>query len=249
MDLDHEKSIIDKIRRVQRNWDTTQRIPEEHLEHWIYIAQNSPSKQDEAYYNLYVITDRQALDTLVEHTYGFHIPVIPELDIQGIMRNPQMCASAYFLFTYKQPSTMRNRGADGRKRNQDWPGRRDNGFAAIGIALGLVAQSAASMGYSTGFNKNHGQQNSPSKQIWRDLCGISAEEEVAFGVGIGYPLPNVPRNYSQETKILIGPYPSREFNTAKDQVITQDGKDYPLPPLEFPTFSDLGPKDIKVVRI
>ena len=51
MSLENEKQIIDTIRRCQRNWDHSRSIPDEHLEHWIYIAQNSPSKQDESYYN------------------------------------------------------------------------------------------------------------------------------------------------------------------------------------------------------
>jgi nitroreductase len=249
MDLDHEKSIIDKIRGVQRNWDTSKTIPEEHIQHWIYIAQNSPSKQDEAYYNLRVITDRTVLDTLVEHTYGFTIPVIPEKGVWGIIRNPQMCASAYFLFTAKTPSTIRTRYVDGRPRDPSFLGRRDNGLVSIGLALGLIAQSAASMGYATGFCKNHGQEGSPSHSIWRATLGIPEGEEITYGIGIGYPLPDKPRNYSPETKILVGEHPSTVYDITKDTHIEHEGVLYPLPELAFNTYSNLGPKDITVYRI
>jgi hypothetical protein len=68
MDLDKEKQIIDTIRRCQRNWDHSKCIPEEHINHWIYIATNAPSKQDVSYYNLYCITDKEKIQLLLDHT-------------------------------------------------------------------------------------------------------------------------------------------------------------------------------------
>ena len=70
MSLQNEKQIIDTIRRCQRNWDHSKSIPDEHIDHWVYIAQNSPSKQDESYFNLYVITNKEKIDYIVMGTKG-----------------------------------------------------------------------------------------------------------------------------------------------------------------------------------
>ena len=49
MDIDKEKDYIKTIQRCQRNWDLSKEIPQEHINHWLWIAQNAPSKRTEAY--------------------------------------------------------------------------------------------------------------------------------------------------------------------------------------------------------
>ena len=151
MDLDKEKQIIDTIRRCQRNWDHSKVIPEEHIDHWIYIATHAPSKQDQSYFNLYVIKDKQKIDYLLNYTCGHTLQIVPGL-LKGIARNPQMGANVYFLVTLKTPPVNRQIHHTGLAYDQtgkDLPEVTMNGHVAIGIALGLVAQSAASLGYKT----------------------------------------------------------------------------------------------------
>ena len=52
-DSDNERSIIRNMQKCQRNWDYTKGIPPEKLDHLLWIAENSPSKQHEAYYDVY----------------------------------------------------------------------------------------------------------------------------------------------------------------------------------------------------
>ena len=67
-----EKQAVDNARRCQRNWDHSKSIPEEHIDHWIYLATHAPSKQDESFFDLYVLTDREKIDYLYkDHTWGF----------------------------------------------------------------------------------------------------------------------------------------------------------------------------------
>jgi nitroreductase len=68
MDLSTEKAAVMVSRRCQRNWDLQQHIPEAHIDHWIYVAQNAPSKQDLAHFNITAVTDRTLIDQLLEHT-------------------------------------------------------------------------------------------------------------------------------------------------------------------------------------
>ena len=47
MDFDKEKNYILKSQKCQRNWDLSKKIPEEHINYFLCLAQNAPSKQHE----------------------------------------------------------------------------------------------------------------------------------------------------------------------------------------------------------
>ena len=53
MDLKKEKDIIKELQKCQRNWDYSKTIPEEHIEHFLWIAKNAPSKQWQGFYDVY----------------------------------------------------------------------------------------------------------------------------------------------------------------------------------------------------
>jgi hypothetical protein len=248
MNLDDEKKIIDTIRRCQRNWDLEKSIPKEHIDHWIYIAQNSPSKQDESYYNLYVITNKEKIQFLLDHTWG-HTMMIAPGNYTGVTRNTQMGANAYFLYTFKFPPTIREVYENGKpydQKGKDFNERMRNGYAAIGISMGLIAQSAARLGYKTGFNTNHGMRGSPGGKIWRETLGIGDNEIISFGVGIGYSQEGRKRNEHNETEFLIGEYPGTKHHI-DDEYILIDGNKHPTPKIYYRTYSMI-PKSIKVFR-
>ena len=70
--LEAEKKAVDIARRCQRNWDLSKTVPQEHIDHLIYLATHAPSKQDESFFDLYVVTDRDKIDYLCkEHSWGF----------------------------------------------------------------------------------------------------------------------------------------------------------------------------------
>jgi nitroreductase len=248
MNLEEEKKVIDTIRRCQRNWDLEKKIPEEHIEHWIYIAQNSPSKQDEAYYNLYVITSKEKIKFLLDQTWGHTMKIAPG-NLTGVTRNTQMGANIYFLFTFKLPPTIREIYENGKPYDQegkDYEERMRNGYTAIGISMGLIAQSAARLGYKTGFNTNHGMRNSPGRKIWHETLGIRDTERIAFGLGIGYPQEGRERNEHDETEFLVGKYPGTRYSIY-DEFILIDGKKHPTPKIYYNTYSER-PKLIKTFR-
>jgi nitroreductase len=242
MSLQNEKQIINTIRRCQRNWDHSKSIPDEHLDHWLYIAQNSPSKQDESYFNLYVITNKEKIELLSNHTWGHTMEIAPG-NYSGVTRNTQMFANAYFLFTFKLPTSVREIWEDGRPYDQtgaDFEIRKRNGYVAIGIAAGLIAQSAASLGYKTGFNSNHNshQRGGPeSTQVWRDTLGIGSSETIIVGLGIGYPEEGRARNEHNETEFLVGTYPGIRHNV-NDPYILINGEQHPTPKIHYKTYSE-----------
>jgi nitroreductase len=251
MSLEKEKQIIDTIRRCQRNWDHSKSIPDEHLDHWIYIAQHSPSKQDESYFNLYVITNKEKIELLLNHTWGFTMEIALG-NFTGVTRNTQMGANAYFLFTFKLPPTIREIDPNGSPFDQigiDFENRKKNGYVAIGIAAGLIAQSAADLGYKTGFNSNHNthSRGGPNQtKVWREILGIEDSETIIVGLGIGYPEEGKARNEHNETEFLIGTYPGTRHNI-NDPYTLINGEPCPTPRIRYRTFSEQV-KSIKVSR-
>ena len=187
IDLEREKNAIDIARRCQRNWDFSKTVPQEHIEHWIYLAAHAPSKQDESFFDLYVLTDREKIDYLMhEHSWGFTI--LPGKD--WVVRNPQMGANVLFCFNRKMNETeVRNYDKFGDVRDVNATSRWDNAYTAIGIASGIIAFSAANMGYSTGYGKNFGYKERPdSQKEWGKVLGIpDSENRLTYSLGVGYP--------------------------------------------------------------
>jgi nitroreductase len=251
MSLKEEKEVIDTIRKCQRNWDLTKSIPEEHIDHWAYIATHAPSKQDESYYNLYIITNKEKIQLLLDHTWGHTLEIAPRV-LKGITRNTQMAANAYFLFTLKLPLTVREIRENGKSYDQhgaDINDRKRNGHIAIGIASGLIAQSAARLGYKTGFNTNHCQRYvelTNSKNVWKEELMIPDHEEIIVGIGIGWPQEGKKRNDHSETEFLTGELYDKK-HSVNDQYCELDGIRYPTPKINYKTYSDI-PKKIKVTK-
>ena len=242
--LDQQKQIVDTIRQCQRNWDLSKDIPQEHLDHLIYIATHSPSKQDESYYNLHVITNKELIQELLNHTFAFSVPVVPNQFVINL-RNTQMGANAYFLWTRKDPPTQREITLDGVAYATNVNRRKENAYAMIGISMGLVSYSAGSLGYKTGFNTNHGQAEGIA--VWKSKLGIPANEDITFGLGIGFPQDGRERNETDEVEFKTGTEHelTNTYNITETKSLEFNGKQYPVPPLVYRTFSERL-KDIKV---
>ena len=151
VDIEQEKEYIKKIQKCQRNWDYSKTIPKQHVDHLLWVAQNAPSKQHEAYYDIHYSTDRKVIEELYKWSWGFTHSGKPP----ATWRNPQMNANMFMLFVMKHPPTSRNYLNEGSVTPTDHPARWENGLVAVGTALGLVMRSAAELGYATGCNKNN----------------------------------------------------------------------------------------------
>jgi len=255
MDLKKEQQHIEKIQKCQRNWDHSRTIPQEHIDHWLWIAQNTPSKQYEGYYDVYYAKKPEVIADLLDHTWGFTLTSDPP----SCVRNPQMGANFFMCFVSKIPNTMRNYNSDGTPNSVKAQGRADNAIVSIGIALGLIARSAAELGYSTGFNKNM-SCGPDAKNYWERRMGIYDEVyegnmKIEYGIGIGYPQENRHWTESDETEVLLGAaagfqlttdenptegYTQVAFADANRETAEFNGKTYALPNVEtitYPSFS------------
>ena len=200
---DNEMDIIREIQKCQRNWNHSKEIHPEVVDYLLWIAQNSPSKQHEAYYDVYWSADRKVLNELSEYTWGYTHSRNPP----STWQNSQMNANLYILFVGKEPETQLNCNADGTLKENNKAARWENAYVSIGIALGLLLRNAAALGLATGCNKSHGDIN--GDWFWEKRLGIyedvkAGRKKIAYGIGIGWPQEGKQRWESDQTKLAIG---------------------------------------------
>ncbi len=202
-DWSEEMDVIRNIQKCQRVWDHSKRIHQEVIDYLLWTAENSPSKQHEAYYDVYWTADRKVLDELSKYTWGCtHIRKPP-----STWQNSQMNANLYILFVAKEPDTQLNCNADGTLKENHTAARWENAYVSIGIAMGLVMRAAGKIGLSTGCNKSHNDIN--GDKFWEKKLGIldevkKGEKKITYGIGIGFPKEGVERYESDQTELAIG---------------------------------------------
>ena len=131
-DWDGERKILNKIQKCQRNWDHSKKLPGifyEMVDELLYIAQNSPSKQHEGYYDVYYSTDRETIEEMSKYTWGYTHRRNPP----ATWRNSQTNASAYILWVAKEPNSQLNCNADGTLKSNTDKNRWQNAYCSIGI--------------------------------------------------------------------------------------------------------------------
>ena len=219
MSIEKEKEAIKHARRCQRNWDHSKTIPQAHIDHWIDLAIHSPSKQDESFFDLYVLTDREKIDFLCkDHSWGFTV----KQDSDHVVRNPQMGANVLFCFNRKMnEKEIRNFDKFGNVRDAHAPSRWNNAYTSIGIASGIISFSANMMGYRTGYGKNFGYKETPKNSIdvWGEVLGIPEKEnQLTYSLGVGFPDDNLKWNQSKNNNEYLtgGPIDWQQKQLEKD---------------------------------
>jgi len=207
-DWDKEREVLSKIQKCQRNWDHSKfdinhPTHKEMVEELLYIAENTPSKQHEGYYDVYWTADRNLIQEMSRYTWGNTHRRTPPSN----WRNSQANASIYIIYVAKEPSSQLNANADGTLKLNTHPERWHNAYISIGMSMGLVMRAAAKMGFSTGCNKN--MNDLDGNDYWEKKLGIleevkSGKMKLAYGIGIGYPNEKLERWESEETEIMIG---------------------------------------------
>ena len=207
-DWDKERKVLSKIQKCQRNWDHSKfdinhPTHKEMVEELLYIAENTPSKQHEGYYDVYWTADRNLIQEMSRYTWGNTHRRTPPSN----WRNSQANASIYIIYVAKEPSSQLNANADGTLKLNTHPERWHNAYISIGMSMGLVMRAAAKMGFSTGCNKN--MNDLDGNDYWEKKLGIleevkSGKMKLAYGIGIGYPNEKLERWESEETEIMIG---------------------------------------------
>jgi len=227
-DWDKEREVLSKIQKCQRNWDYTKfdmKHPtfREMVEELLYIAENSPSKQHEGYYDVYWTADRKIIQELSRYTWGNTHRREPPSN----WRNSQANANIYIIYVAKEPSSQLNANADGTLKLNTHPERWHNAYISIGMSMGLVMRAAAKMGFLTGCNKN--MNDLDGNDFWEKKLDIledvkSGKKKLAYGIGIGYPNEKLERWESEETEIMIGAGNGSKISLTDQEVSTSQIK-------------------------
>jgi nitroreductase len=200
---DNEMQIVRQMQQCQRNWDYTKSINQAVIDHLLWQAENAPSKQYEAYYDVYWSDDRTVIEEISKYTWGSTHSRNPP----STWRNTQANANLYILFVAKEPETQLNCHSDGSAKSNKDSARWENAYVSIGIAMGLVMRAAHSLGLRTGCNKSHGDLNGDN--FWENRLGIlddvvAGRKKIAYGIGIGYPQEGRPRWETDDYELCIG---------------------------------------------
>lgn len=222
---DQEMEVIRATQKCQRNYDRLKRVHPEDIDYLLWIAQNAPSKQYEAYYDVYYACRPAVIEDLSHYTWGCTHSRNPP----STWQNSQMNASLYILFVAKEPETQLNCHADGSLKSNKDPARWENAYVSIGIAMGLVMRAAVAEGFVCGANKSHGDMN--GDKYWEKRLGILDDVEagikkITYGIGIGYPLEDKPRWYSDQKFLAIGSGNGSNLATDLDMKLNENGKPY-----------------------
>ena len=222
---DDEMDIMRDIQKCQRNWDYSKEVHHEIRDYLLWTALNAPSKQHEAYYDVYWSTDRDVIQECSRYTWGCTHSRNPP----STWRNAQANANMYMLFVAKEPDTNQNCNADGTEKSNKSAARWENAYVSIGIAVGLVLRAAANYGFATGCNKSHGDLN--GDKFWEKKLGILEEVEagtkkIAYGIGIGYPNEHRPRWESDDLELALGAGNGSNLATDTNLKENEKGKPY-----------------------
>ena len=126
-DWEIEMDTIRKMQRCQRVWDYSKEIHPELIDYLLWTAQNAPSKQYEAYYDVYWTADRKVIEELSNYTWGTTHSRVPP----STWKNSQQNANMYMLFVAKEPDTHLNCNADGSIKTNRSAARWENAYTSI----------------------------------------------------------------------------------------------------------------------
>jgi len=225
-DWDNERKILNKIQKCQRNWDydkwNDREISPVMLDELLYIAQNSPSKQHEGYYDIYYSDDRKVIQEMSRYTWGYTHRRNPP----ATWRNSQANASVYILWVAKEPNSNLNCNADGTVKSNTDKNRWQNAYCSIGISIGLTMRAAAKMGLDTGCNKSHNDLD--GNDYWEKKLGIlddviAGKKQICYGMGVGYGREDKERWESDETEIMIGAGNGSKITTTNQETHPRKG--------------------------
>lgn len=209
MTTDQIKSALAVAQRCQRNWDLTKTIPQEDLDLLKFSVINSPTKQNEEYYSVIFITDRNLINSIYQTT-NFNSNTV--LNVGDYTRNPQTLANLLVAFCKRVPESLRKNKAD-----YSTAAVTEDRDMSIGIVSGQLAYTAALLGYKTGFCKCF------DSVTVSNLVG----EPTVLLLGIGYPDTTKLRTEHQLIKMKFNsfdkPISVKEISTNGTTVIRRNG--------------------------
>jgi len=191
------KNAVDVALRAQRNYDLSKSIPDKDLESLIYSACNSPSKQNEAHYELMIFTDLELIEKIYEKTKYFSL-IQDEEDVDNLfeenngqfwqnknlsVHNSQVLANVLFVYIENKPeprggNTLIAQTTDD-ENTESYRLYQEQINYSIGISTGELILTASLLGYKTGICSAF------CKPELKTLLGSNGLPKLLVGVGHG----------------------------------------------------------------
>lgn len=186
----HIKDSVSRSQRCQRNWDLSKKMPQEDIDLIVHAATECPTKQNNEYYSVYVIQDREKIEAIHSNTKT------------SFRTNPQVLANTLLVFIKNDIKCDKNaeqrRIAWGMGTEIDEVTLRDDRNQAIGVAAGSVNVVSSLLGYQTGCNKCF------NTQAVQEI--LNTEEEPILMMGIGFKDSSKPRREHHVTGKTVGSF-------------------------------------------
>jgi nitroreductase len=202
------EKAVHKSQHCQRNWDLTQQIPEKDIKVMETAITQCPSKQNYAYYKPYIITDREKIEKIYDHTSGFGRGRTPPIS----KKNSQVLANVLVAFV-SDSQVMRDKvtrefnAVEAQEAGQETDEQRKQRQLSVGIAAGYLNLSSSLMGYSTGCCTCFDGDGV------KEVLGI--EDEVMLLMGVGIKDEDRPRREKHDEPDFVFPTLPKEIEAVR----------------------------------
>lgn len=187
------KDAVTISQHTQRNWDLSKSIPEEDIELLVHAVTQCPSKQNFSFYKVHVITNRDLIEKIHEHTMGLGY-AHPETGERVECTNSQVLANALFIFEENNMSEEYWKKWEYNDFKNTEVHKRDIDMA-VGIASGYLNVIATMLGYRTGCCACYDQE------AIKEVVGM--ERPPILMMGVGYQDLNRQRREHHTENVMI----------------------------------------------
>jgi nitroreductase len=142
------KKAVVRSQHTQRNWDLSKEMPQDDIDMLVHAVTTCPSKQNFAFYNVHVITNRETIEQVHELTTGLGV-TDPKTGVRTDITNSQTLANLLIVFEEADVSEAYKYKLKSRDSDSEFTYNKDKDMA-VGIAAGYVNVIASMLGYQTG---------------------------------------------------------------------------------------------------
>ncbi len=150
------KGVLPVANNNQRNWDLSKPIPDEHLQFFKQVVYESPRQENNTYYNVHFITNRELIEKIYDNSEGSgpassHPAWGNSTPRDDDMKEPQVLSNLLVIFEENIDHGQLTGYMDDVGESLREEIERDK-FLAMGNAAGMLVAYAIQLGYKTGYN-------------------------------------------------------------------------------------------------
>ncbi len=184
------RAALPSANNNQRNWDLSKSIPDEHLQLFKQVVFDSPRFENNTYYNVHFILNRELIEKIYHSSTGSgpatSHPKMGGTPIDDDAKEPQLLANLLVVFENNiDHGNFIGGGADSGNTPDMTNALKvsDDRLLAMGNAAGMLVAYATQLGYKTGYNIC--DHNDESKWKIKHIMEISGDPYYILSIGHG----------------------------------------------------------------